>query len=84
MAIEILKEVHADVEKAKTIEAGFAAFVRGFVTRMRIALGDAYDGDAKAMMDEAGNNADSFGAAIKAGTKEDAPAAPAPGAPAKA
>jgi hypothetical protein len=66
--LEHLDDVHADVTNAKTIEDGFAAFVRGFVTKIRPALGDAYTGEAQAIMDEAGNNADKFGAAIKAGT----------------
>lgn len=55
--LEHLGDVHADVTNAKTIEEGMAAFVRGFVTLIRPALGAAYDGEARAIMDEAGNNA---------------------------
>jgi hypothetical protein len=64
--MDLLEEVRADVEEAKTIEAGVATFVRGLVTKLRLALGEHYAGDAKAIMDEAGNNADTIGEAVKA------------------
>jgi hypothetical protein len=66
--LEHLDDTHEAVTKAKTIEEGFAAFVRGFVTKIRPALGEAYAGEARAIMDEAGNNADKFGTAIRTGT----------------
>lgn len=66
--LEHLDEAHEAVTNAKTIEDGFAAFIRHFVQKIRPALGDAYAGEARAIMDEAGNNAALFGTAIRAGT----------------
>lgn len=64
----MLRDLETDVEKAGTIEEGFAAYVRGMVDRMRAAFRAGNVHQANAIADEALNSQAAFSAALVANT----------------